>query len=189
MTDLEQNGKMQNDHKAMALSSPDREGSASLLSWLRGSTVFSFLAMVMAIAALAAIASKDVSTTCDMDDTSILEAIKGIPTSDEMPRVMTTSCAAAEEGVRASGLEMVAHAYNNMGANPAKPFPNAERRYEGMASGLKTIGSIQELIVEASDALTRKELVKDGMSGDVNFTHGHFQAILTFGGSVCYVDA
>jgi hypothetical protein len=76
--------------------------------------------------------------------------------------------------MRASGLEMVAHAYNNMGANPAKPFPNAERRYEGVASWLKTIGSIQELICKASDTLTRKELVKDEKSGDVSFTHGHF---------------
>jgi hypothetical protein len=85
MTDLEQNGKTKNDHNAMGFSFPDQEGSASLLSWLRGSTVFSFLAMAMAIAALAAIASKDVSTTCDMDYTSILEAMKGIPTSLEMP--------------------------------------------------------------------------------------------------------
>jgi hypothetical protein len=87
--------------------------------------------MVMAIASLAAIASKDVSTTCNMDNTSILDAIKGSPTSPEMPRERTPSCSAAEEGMRAMGLEMVAHAYNNMGATLAKTFPNAERRYEG----------------------------------------------------------
>jgi hypothetical protein len=51
-----------------------------------------------------------------------------------------------------------------------------------MASQLKTISTIQELPAEASDAGARKDLIQDGKSGDVNFTHGHFHPILTFGG-------
>jgi hypothetical protein len=79
----------------------------------------------------------------------------------------------------ASGLQMVAMAYNNMGKDMLNG--HGDRRYQGLADQLKPIGWHQDMLIEASDAGDRKELIADGKSGDVDFPHSSFQPILTIG--------
>lgn len=135
---------------------------------LAGVSSFVSLIMVMALVIVTASTNPD----CNAKVNNVLNA-------SSVPSKTMDTCPSSAQPFPASGLDMVAMAYNNMGKDMLNG--KADYRYQGLADQLKPIGWHQEMLCEASDAGDRTELVADGMSGDVDFPHSSFQPILTIG--------
>lgn len=135
---------------------------------LAGVSSFVSLIMVMALVIVTASTNPD----CNAKVNNVLNA-------SSVPSNTMDTCPSSAQPFPASGLDMVAMAYNNMGKDMLNG--KADYRYQGLADQLKPIGWHQEMLCEASDAGDRTELVADGMSGDVDFPHSSFQPILTIG--------
>ena len=139
-------------------------------SWAAvAAAVFSCLAMVFAIAALAAVMGQGTPDCNCGGMTSSIASSPSSPASLTCPSIPAAAVAGSSEGV--------VFAYNNNGLE----FPHAESRFAGLASQLVPIGTITELLLEASDAGDNLEFLVDGKSGDVDFPYGDFKTLVTIG--------